>query len=225
MTCNGSGEYLKSENFLKYMDYTLWIWVGLVPVVLVGQIYLLGRKMSEPEKLIRPINLNPNQEEILSRYRDWLASVNLKYRTSFQFGAISVAVFQQGNQPRFFSFMFHQKVAFQVESYLEDLTIFDTGTSGSGNLFPRPGAYFQALPNISAQEAWDRHLEGEAYLSKKFGYAWLPLKKPYEQMLQEAIRLRMKYNRSQLFWPIRVLYRYFVTRHFIINKTIEQQFR
>ena len=208
------------------MDFTLWIWVAAVPVILVGQIYLLGRKMSEPEKMIRPITsgLNPSQEEVLSRYQDWLASVNLEYRTTFQFGALTIALFQQGNEPRFFSFMFHQKVAFQVESYLEDLTILDTGTSGSGNLFPRPGAYFQSLPNITPQEAWQRHLEGEAHLSKKFGYVWVPLKKPYEQILVEAVRLRMKHNRAQLFWPFRVLYRYFVTRYQIQNKTIAQQF-
>jgi hypothetical protein len=208
------------------MDYTPWLWIAAAPTVLVGQIYLLGRKMSEPEKMIRPIigSLNSSQEETLLRYRDWLTSVELEYLTSFQFGSILIVVYQQRNTPRFFSFMFHQKVSFQIESYLEDLTILDTGTSGSGGLFPRPGAFLQSFPNISPQEAWQRHLEGEAYLSRKFGYVWVPLKKPYEQMLPEAMRLRMKFNRSQLFWPFRVLYRYFVTRHFIKNKTIAQQF-
>jgi len=208
------------------MDYTPWLWIGALPIVLVGQIYLLGRKMSDPEKMIQPImgGLNHDQEEILSRYRDWLASVELEHRTNFRFGSIVTAVYQQRNQPRFFSFLFHQKVTFQIESYLEDLTILDTGTSDSGGLFPRPGAYLQSLPSLSPQEAWQRHLEGEAHLSKKFGYVWVPLKTPYEQLLPAAIRLRMKYNRSQLFWPIRVLYRYFVTRRRILNKTIAQQF-
>jgi hypothetical protein len=208
------------------MDYTPWLLIAAVPVVLVGQIYLLGRKMSAPEKMIHPImgGLTPHQEQTISQYKDWLDSVNLRFLTNFQFGSILVAVYHQENKPRFFSFLFHQKLTFQIESYLEDLTILDTGTSGNGGLFPRPGAYAQSLPNLSPQEAWQRHLEGEAHLSKKFGYVWIPLKKSYEQILPEAMRLRMKYNRSQLFWPLRVLYRYFVTRHQIKNKTIVQQF-
>jgi hypothetical protein len=45
-----------------------------------------------------------------------------------------------------------------------------------------------------------------------------------EQLLPEAIQLRMKYNRAQTFWPPRVLYRFFVTRHRVANKNIAQQF-
>lgn len=208
------------------MDYPLWAAIAAAPLFLVGNIYLLGRRMSEPEKMIRPVTggLTPLQQQTLLQYKDWLASVNLEFLSAFQFEKISVVVFQQRNEPRFFSFLFHQKLTYQVESYLEDLTILDTGTSGSLGLFPRPGAFGQSFPGITPQEAWKRHLESEAYLSKKFGYTWKLLNKPYEQLLPEAIRLRMKYNRAQMFWPVRVLYRFFVTRHRIRNKTIAQQF-
>jgi len=182
--------------------------------------------MSTPEKMMRPIaaGLSVFQQETISRYDDWLASINLVFRTSFQFGAIQVVVFQQGDQPRFFSFLFHNRVTFAAESYLEDLTVLDTGTSGSLGLFPRPGAYAQSFPNISARDAWQRHLEGEKHLSEKFGFVWVPLKRSYEDLFVAAARLRMKYNRAQAFWPIRVLYRYFVTRHCVVNRSIAQQF-
>jgi hypothetical protein len=208
------------------MDHTFLIWLALVPVLLWGQIYLLGRKMSEPEKMIRPIQggLTPDQYAALAGVRDWLAAVGLEFRTSFQFGAITVAVFQQANLPRFFSIMFHQRLTFAAESYLEDLTILDTGTSGSMGLFPRPGAYAQSFPKMSPQEAWQRHIEAEAHLTRKFGYAWVPLKRPYEEILVAAMRLRMQYNRSQFLWPARVLYRFAVTRHRIANRSIPQQF-
>lgn len=208
------------------MDIT-YLWILLAGfVVLVGQIYFLGRRMSDPEKMITPLSDEHRQklELTIARYKDWLNSVNLSYLTSFQFGRISVLVYQQENTPRFFSFYFHQTLTLDIESYLEDLTILDTATSGSGGLFPRPGAYMQSFPGLSPQEAWQRHLEAEEYLSKKFGYIWVPLKKPYMQILSEAIRLRMQHNRSQSFWPIRVLYRFFVTRHLIKNRTIAQQF-
>ena len=78
------------------MDYRPWLWVAAVPAVLVGQIYLLGRKMSEPEKMISPVmgGLNPHQEQTISQYKDWLDSVNLRYLINFKFGSILVAVYQ-----------------------------------------------------------------------------------------------------------------------------------
>lgn len=208
------------------MHYTPLLWIGAVPTVLIGQIYLLGRKMSEPEKMmcVTPNGLNDQQRETIARYNEWLNSANMDFRTTFKFGAIQVAVFQEKDQPRFFSFLFHQRVTFSAESYWEDLTILDTSNSGSLGLFPRPRAYAQSFPNLSAQETWKRHLDGEAYLTKKFGFKGLPIMRPYEDLVADAMRVRMKYNRAQLFWPIRVLYRYFVTRHRIANRTIMEQY-
>jgi hypothetical protein len=208
------------------MNYTPLLWIGALPAVLIGKIYLLGRRMSQPEKMIRPTpgGLTTQQQQTIAYYNEWLASAKLQFRTAFKFGSVQVAVFQQEDQPRFFSFLFHQRVTFSAESYLEDLTILDTSNSGSLGLFPRPGAYAQSFPNISAQELWRKHQEGEAYLTQKFGFRWVPIKRTYEELVTEAMRIRMKYNRSQFLWPVRVLYRYFVTRHVIANRTIAQQF-
>lgn len=205
------------------MDY---LWVFILPAILVGQIYLLGRRMSQPEKMLRPLSngLTPFQEQTIAAYSDWLASNKLQYRSAFQFGVVAAVVYQQEGQPRFFSFLFHSRVTFCAESYLADLTILDTSSSGSIGLFPRPGAFAQSFPNISVEETWRRHLEGEAYLAQKFGFNWKPLTRTYDDLLLEALRIRMNYNRSQFLWPVRVLYRFFVTRNLIKNKTIAQQF-
>jgi hypothetical protein len=207
---------------------------GIMPLIAAGaallavlwsNIYFLGRKMSEPEKMLRPIpgGLTPFEQQTLARYRDWLASRNLEYRTSFQFGGIRVAVFQQGDAPRFFNFFFHQKLAYAAESYLENLDVLDTTSSGDLGLFPRPGAYLQGFPNMPPEVIWQRHLEGEAHLTAKFGYKWRPLHRSYEEILVQAMRIRMKYNRAQPFWPLRVLFRY-ATRRRLVNRTIAQQF-
>lgn len=208
------------------INYTPLLWIGAVPVILIAQIYLLGRRMSEPEKMmcVLPGGLDARQQEIIACYNEWLAAQKLQFRTAFRFGSIRAAVFQQENQPRFFTFLFHKEVTFSAESYLEDLTILDTSNSGSLGLFPRPGAYAQSLPHTSAQALWQKHLEGEAHLAQKFGFRWVPIRRSYEDLVIEALRVRMKYNRSQFLWPVRVLYRYFVTRHVIANKTIAQQF-
>lgn len=208
------------------MDYTVFVWIAIVPAVVVLQIYLLGLKMSEPEKMMRPIKtgLTPFQKQALEKYMPWLNSVNLSCCTSFQFGSIQAVVFQQGDLPRYLSFMFHKRLTFAAESYLGDLTILDTSNSGSLGLFPRPGAYAQSLPGLPPEQLWEKHLEGEAQLTKKFGYRWVPLHRSYEDLVIPAMRVRMAYNRSQLFWPFRVLCRYAWTRHRIRNRTIAQQF-
>lgn len=208
------------------MDFTLLLLVGAVPAVLVGQIYLLGRRMSQPEKIMHPTtgDLSELQQRTISGYQEWLRSEGLEFCTSFKFGFIQVVVFQQGQLPRFFSFLFHKEVTFGTESYLEDLTILDTSNSATLGMFPRPGAYAQNFPKAPAQEVWRRHLDGEAHLSKKFGFNWVPIAKSYEELFMAAVRVRMKHNRSQLLWPFRVLYRYVVTRHSGANRPIATQF-
>jgi hypothetical protein len=180
--------------------------------------------MSEPEKMIRRTTLNPQVQAEIDRYAEWLKSVQLEQRTTFQFGSILVSVFQQKDQPRYLSFMFHQRLSWCVESYLEDLTILDTTNSGSPDLFPRPGAYKQNFPGISVQEIWRHHLEGESQLSKKFGFDWRPINRPYEELLAGAMRIRMNHNRSQSLWPFRVLFRYFVTGRRHYNQSIQRRF-
>src|ERR1043166_1709828 len=127
---------------MRAIDYTPLLWIAAVPAIVAGQIYVLGRKMSRPELMMRPIagGLNSRQQQILLSYKDWLASVNLELRTSFQFGMIQAAVFQQADQARFFSFLFHQTTTFGAGSSLEALTVLDTSGSADGGVFPRPGA-------------------------------------------------------------------------------------
>jgi hypothetical protein len=205
---------------------TFIIFIAVFPTMLLVQIYLLGLRMSKPENMIKPNpgGLTTDQQAVLEAYNAWLASANLEFRSCFRFGSIQAVVYQQKDQPRFFSFMFHKRITFAAESYWEGLNILDTSNSGSLGLFPRPGAYAQSFPGISAEEVWKRHLEGEEYLTTKFGFPWVRIKMPYLQLVAEATRIRMQYARSQSFWPFRVLYRYFVTRHTIRNKTVMQQY-
>lgn len=211
-------------------EYKPWLIIGAFLLVvlgqLIGQIYSLGRKLSEPEKLLyrTPGGLGPHEKAFMAFYQDWLASARLRYRTAFQFQNIHVAVYQYEDQPRFFSFMFHKQTTFSAETYFEDLKILDTSSSGTIGMLPRPGAYAQSIPGASAQEIWEKHLEGEAHLKMKLGLRPERVNRPYEETMMEALRVRMQHNRSQFLWPVRVLYRYFVTRHLIKGRTIAQQF-
>ena len=202
------------------------IFVIGAPLMIMAQIYLLVMKMSEPEKMIKPIagGLSQADQNRLLQYRDWLASENLQLRTTFRFGPMQIIVFQHGDLPRYFLFNFHKRLTYGAESYLADLTVLDSTASNAIGLFPRPGGYAQSFPGITPQELWRRHLEGEAHLTAKFGYHWQPMGGEYEDILVDAARLRMQVVRSQSFWPARVLYRFFVTRPKLLNKTIAQQY-
>jgi hypothetical protein len=207
------------------MDYTPFVFILAMPLMIVVQVYLLVLKMSKPEQMLRPIpgGLSADRQEILLAYRDWLAAVNLEYLTSFQFGSIQVAVFQQPGTQRFFSFYFHKTLSYSIESRFDDRSFFETGTSGGMGMFPaRPGAYRQSFPRARADEAWQRHLEAEDYLMKKFGLAWQPLSGPYEAVLINSLRLTMNYVRSIPLWPFRSLYWYAVSRSRLANKSVQQ---
>ena len=211
-------------------EYKPWLVIGGVLLLVLGQlfatVYSMGRKLSEPEKLLyrTPGGLGPHEKAFMAVYQDWLASARLRYLTAFQFQSIHVAVYQYEDQPRFFSFLFHKQVTFSAETNFEEMKILDTSSSGTIGLLPRPGAYGQSFPGASAQEIWEKHLEGEAHLKMKLGLRPAPVNRPYEETMLEALRVRMQYVRSQSFWPVRVLYRYFVTRHLIKGRTIAQRF-
>jgi hypothetical protein len=208
-------------------DNLYWLILVVLPFLIAGQVYFLARKMSEPEKMLIPSGLDVDKQQILSGYQAWLSANNFYPVASFQFSRIQVATFQQKDSQRFFSFTFHQRLTFSIETYFDDTdcTCLDTGTSGSTGMFPqRPHQYEQSFPNASADEAWRRHLEAEPYLIKKFGIQWKPLTVPYEQILLKAMRLRMQYVRSIPFYPFLALYWYFVSRSRMANRSIQQQY-
>lgn len=202
------------------------IWIGAGVVILIGGIYVLGRKMSEPEKMLRllPIGLMSQQQQTIVQHQAWLSSIGLEFQVAFQFGAIHAAVFKQKGQARYFSFLFHGSTTFSVETHFEDQQEFDSSNSGSLGLFPRPGAFAQSFPGLSAEELWKRHLEGETYLMQRFGLKPLNTNRPYVETFFELTRIRMQYVRSQSFWPVRVLYRFFVTRRRMVNRTVMQNY-
>jgi hypothetical protein len=207
--------------------FELLLFLAAVPLLVVVQVYLLVLKMSEPEKMMRPLTggLTAYEQQVLANHREWLASCNLQYLTSFQFGSIRVAVFQQQGAQRFFSFYFHKQLSYSIETYFDDLTSFDTGTSGNIGMFPvRPGNYKQSFPGIRADEAWQRHLEGEDYLRAKFGFQFRPLSQPYQQTLVNVMRLHMRHVRSLFLWPFRALYWYAFKRGKMANRSIQMQY-
>ena len=210
------------------MDYMPLYILAVAPFLIVIQVYFLVRKMSEPEKMMKPIErgLGPSKEQFIGSHKAWLDSQQLEWLTCFQFSIIQSAVFQQRGTQRFFIFHFHQqKITYEVESRFEEDSHLETSTSGNSGMFPaRPKVFKQSFPGLTPEQAWARHLEGEAYLMQKFGLTWRPLNQPYEQVLLNSLRMTMMYVRSIPFYPFRALYWFFVTRFAVRNKSVQQQF-
>jgi hypothetical protein len=209
------------------MNYFLIYLVG-VPLLIAVQIYILVRKMSEPEKMMRPIDngLSPDKQQVLVRHQEWLASRNFSYLTSFQFGTVQVAVFQQQSLPRFFCVNFHKgSHHYALESHFGEAVALETATSGSTGMFPaRPGGYRQGFPNINAEEVWQRHLDGETHLMRKFGLSLQPLTRTYEEVLLDGMRAQMQHVRSIPLYPFLSIYWFAVVRAKMRNRTVQQQF-
>lgn len=199
------------------------------PLLIAAQVWFLVRKMSEPEKMLVPLpnGLAPGRQMVVAQMQEWLNAMEMEPVFARRFGMIETVTFQQRGAPRFFSILFHKSTTFSFETYFDDTdcTCLDTGTSGSGGMFPtRLHQYQQSFPNASPDEAWQRHYDAELYLVQRFGLRYQQLTMPYEDILLKAMRLRMQHVRSIPLYPFRALYWYFVSRGQLAHRTIQQQF-
>jgi hypothetical protein len=208
------------------MDYTLLGFVALAPVLVMGHFYTAVKRMSEPEKMMRRLEgLSADKQKLLLRHKDWLEANDFQYLTSFQFGSIQVAAFQQANTQRFFNFNFHQQLTFDLVTQFDDLNGLTTATSNHVGMLPvESGSYKQGFPNASVEDAWHRHLEAEEYLIRKFGIVQQPLTMDLQQCIMEGIRRQVRYVRSIPLWPVRSLYWFAVTRKRMANRSVQQQY-
>lgn len=207
------------------------ILVLLTPFVIAAGVYFLVRKMSEPEKMLFPLpnGLPPGRQQIVNGYANWLQSKQLQTISAYRFGSIETIIFKQKDASRFFSIMFSRlRVSFGVETLFDgtDCASLETATSGSTGMFPMPPhTYKQSFPGVTPDDAWQRHLDAEAYLMERFGLRYRPpLTVPYEQILLKEIRMTMQHVRSIPFYPFRAVYWFFVSRSKAANRSIQQQF-
>jgi hypothetical protein len=208
-------------------NYMPFIFIAASPLILIGSIYFMVLKVSEPEKLMGPIagGLSADRQEVVLQHKEWLAVQGYQYLTSFQFSTIQVIVFQQANAPRFFSLNFAKSMSYDLVTQFDDKNGLTTGTSGAIGMFPvTPGSYKQSFPNAAADIALQRHLEAETYIINKAGIVCQPITKPYEEIVVDGIRAQMKHVRSIALWPVRAVGWYFVNRKKMANLSVQQQF-
>jgi hypothetical protein len=209
------------------MGTSILIHIATVMLIVVVVMYGVMTKLSNPEKLLRPISgeLSPARQAIVLQHQEWLAAQGYQFLTSFQFSTIQVVVFQQTDAPRYFNLNFHKSTTYDLVTRFDDTRSLTTATSDSiGMIPPAPGCYKQGFPRAAADLALQRHLEAETYLINKFGIVCQAVTKPYEQLLIDGMRAEVAHVKSMPLWPIRGIYWYFVNRTRMANRTIQEQF-
>ena len=73
------------------------------PFFIMGQVYFLVRKMSEPEKMFQPLPgpLTPRKTAGLAPYQGWLQINNFRQISSYRFGRIEGVTFKQEGRTAF----------------------------------------------------------------------------------------------------------------------------
>src|ERR1044071_6305208 len=105
----------------------------IFPLIFTLQMYLLFKKLSEPEKVLKPIGgLHNDLIQIISKHIQWLKSHNLERITGYEFSGVQVVVFQERDTQRFFCFMKSLiGTSFSITSRFDEKTMLETGTSGN----------------------------------------------------------------------------------------------
>ena len=92
---------------------------------------------------------------------------------------------------------------------------------------PRPpGSHIQGFMNLSLEQLWARHLEGELFLLDQHKIHVAPLSAELADdaaRIERALRQQGAYVKAvPLFW-LKAPYWFYVKRHRMVNKTIAQQ--
>lgn len=87
---------------------------------------------------------------------------------------------------------------------------------------PRPGAYVQSFSELSLDEQWGRHIEGENYLMDQGGAQLEPFEQPFDEALLTAVRQQLDYVRSIPLWYLHAPLWFFVRRSQYHNRSLEQ---
>ena len=117
------------------------------------------------------------------------------------------------------------KVYFDFVTGFEKYIILSTAVSSEAQLFPRiPGSYCQSLPERDPRVQLLRHTEAVEFLSRH-GARTSVNALDYEQFVQRGTECTIESLDQTRLWPLRILYWFYVRRHWMHNQSIEAQHR
>ncbi len=183
--------------------------------------------MSGPDAVLRPAP--PQYTELLDNIvqpdRPWLETGGFEPLSHYMFGQIPFSAWRQRGKDRFYiAYMSGTGIAKEFNTWFNEEASLTTASSRDSLTLPRPpGAYLQAFPAALLEDLWQLHLGAEQYLAREKNVMRQPMRKSFEEYLAVSIQRHMDYIRSLPFWPLRGAYGFFVRRHHMANRAVEQQ--
>jgi len=135
-----------------------------------------------------------------------------------------IAAWEHHGRPTYFClYQAANRIFYDFVTIFSENRSLTTGSTKDGQFLPKPpGHYVQTFSSVSVAELYDRHRSAEQYLTMVGGITSRPLVSSFQETLAGAVKEQAAYIQSLGLWPLRAPVWYFIRKHRLHNKTIEQ---
>lgn len=211
------------------------LWVMMViylPISLVANTYLLGRYNSRASLAPQPIPASGYQDRVKSlenRYAQ-IYYLNFERIDSFYLQMAPdaiVYIYKHRFEPIFLvSYDLGTTQTYDLITYFEHDRSLVTSGAPSAGLIPRTeGNFLQKIENRPMEYALNEHLKALNYL-RYYGMQSVDIPHfMYREHFMESIRKHNRHMKSQMFWPLKIVYWSLTKRGKVHARPLEEQFK
>lgn len=200
----------------------------VVPVTVMLQVHM----MLHPEKLLKrdPSATRVISDAITPETRAWIAQQQCQFIGAFRFMQVVIALWKMPAEGTYVAVLRAQNAlakmtVMEFGTFLENGELNSTNGSSTFMFPPTPGNFKESILTQSLDTLYRAHLHSLEVLNARLGLRPIPMPADMERNMIESNRRQMLYVKSLPFYPFRGIYWFFVKRHRMRGKTIEDQFR
>ncbi len=161
---------------------------------------------------------------------EFLQHQGFQYAGRYKYGLIELTNWRQdlaqGAPLREISIMrVRHRTIYDFVSIIDSDHSLTTTTGNSAFVQPRPpGSFLQSTNKKDLRVVWEQHTEAERFIISKYSLTVGIVSKDFIERVNEGIKKQAQYLFSVRFWPLKAPYWYYIKRHLMVNKTVQQQF-
>lgn len=198
-----------------------------------ASLYRIILQLSKIEKRLRPVSTEDCREEYGDLLEDepWASEQGFEfvgvYLLSVYVGTTRITAWSQPDKHRFFCvYSIEGKTTWDFVTEFEGDVSLTTGSTKDGQLMPdAPRSFTQVFEGTPVHGLWSEHVKSEEFLMKASGLRQRSRPISFEDSFIGGTKAQVAYIRSLPFWPLLGVYWYFVRRHKLKNRSVEQQFQ
>lgn len=212
------------------------IWLGILALAVIGTptftVLVMVANLTGPKPLVRRLpDGHPKFRKLPADIAQFAAAHGLTLTEVLQYGNIPFGIYREPPGPppdRCMVVMLSGDK--YVSEFCTDFSPTESLTTTRGNhafVHPRPpGSHIQGFLNLSLEQLWARHLEGELFLVDHRQLRPAPLPAQWQDAvvrIEHGLRRQGAHVKATpLFW-LKAPWWFFVKRHGMTNRTIAQQ--